>query len=648
MTTVATNVATVETVGPLAANEKAVTQLVTIIPRTAIADIALTAEPSADRLTPAVVNAATTVAALKTAEPLTAHGMAFGVVDTVVPQTKGQGFSKLNEKELSNNEPMKSMRKKFQQRSMLEYMSMSRPKENVSSHTENGNNCEDDENVPSMQKNEPKNVSGHMKYENVPSTVKNVSSTTKNVVMKNVSSMCGKESLNVTNKMRDKNVSKPVKNVNMSGKSLNKNVSKTTMEENVSTAVVTKGGCNEDVQWQHEVATENASLLKMRGLCQLSPQKSKSENVFKSEQNENASLWNENVSADFTREYVSNDSRGNNENVSSRELITEKASQANEVMRLRNENVSSELNCENVSARSQESIERMSSKSSHEKVSTSYQVVTENVSEGKEIVSENEIGFESVSRKTEAVSGNESGRNKNVSQKFQKFSENVSTGYQAVNENVSEGKEIVSENENVSESVSRKTEAVSGNEFRENENVSQKFQKFNENDLKSIPEGGRPPATPVPPCKPTTTVTDARGSPGKGPGPPSRPKAMRPGQPAAKYGSTDARLRGLDPGARDRQRKKEVDKLPKGGTLPGTRRLSSTDVDKQRLGMAAWVSKGKPERLKEVGRAPYGHGTLGRPFRKQQGQGAASGGKEGAKEPPGPIGKGESPACLRD
>ena len=59
------------------------------------------------------------------------------------------------------------------------------------------------------------------------------------------------------------------------------------------------------------------------------------------------------------------------------------------------------------------------------------------------------------------------------------------------------------------------------------------------------------------------------------------------------YGSTDARERGMDPRTGAWGPAATVDQLNVGGRLPGTRRLTADSVMTQRLGLAAWIARGK-------------------------------------------------------
>ena len=71
------------------------------------------------------------------------------------------------------------------------------------------------------------------------------------------------------------------------------------------------------------------------------------------------------------------------------------------------------------------------------------------------------------------------------------------------------------------------------------------------------------------------------------------------------YGSTDARERGMDPRTGAWGPAATVDQLTIGGRMPGTRRLSADTVTSQRLGLAAWIARGKlSARTGEVRRPP--------------------------------------------
>ena len=113
---------------------------------------------------------------------------------------------------------------------------------------------------------------------------------------------------------------------------------------------------------------------------------------------------------------------------------------------------------------------------------------------------------------------------------------------------------------------------------------------------------GSHPPQPRPPAAPTI------------PGP---PPPLHPSRPAGRgkrtiahhFGSTDARLRGMDP---DKGKVgPRVQGLPtsgkRGPTRPGVRQLPKSQLQRQRFGMAAWAKGGKPE---EVARASGGASRL--------------------------------------
>ena len=106
------------------------------------------------------------------------------------------------------------------------------------------------------------------------------------------------------------------------------------------------------------------------------------------------------------------------------------------------------------------------------------------------------------------------------------------------------------------------------------------------------------------------------------------------------FASTDARLRGLDPNKPTTKATQGKDKLPKGGRMPGTRRLGGQMVTSQRLGLDAWLSQGQAARGGEgasgrvAGQPEAAQGDLAhgrRQSRNGEGIGAARGGGGGER-----------------